>query len=302
MATSVKTRAARAARANVPRSLVDDAVPLWICLAGLLAMYVPTLYGLVHGLWGTDQQGQGPIVMAMAIWLMVRNWPAALHAEHDRPLPGLAWPLIILAGIVYALGRSQGILVLEVGSILPLLPGLVLLLLGPKALKALWFPIFFLVFMLPLPAIVVDTLTQPMKIAVSHVAEVLLHAAGYPIARWGVILHIGPYQLLVADACAGLTTLFTLEAVGLMYLNLVRYASVVRNVVLALLIVPISFAANVIRVVVLSLVTYHLGDEAGQGFLHGLAGIVLFVSALLLIISADSLLRLARQTWRARLA
>ncbi len=291
---------ARASRVDAHRLGGPDWIPFWFCLAGLLLLYLPTIYELAYGLWGTDQQGQGPIVLGLAIWLIARNWSVAMHAAGDRPRPGLAWPLIVLGSLTYALGRSQGILVLEVGSMLMLLPGVVLLLRGTQALKSMWFPLFFLVFMVPLPAVVVDTLTQPMKIAVSQVAEMVLHAAGYPIARWGVILHIGPYQLLVADACAGLTTLFTLEAVGLMYLNLVRYASVMRNVVLALLIVPISFAANVIRVMVLSLVTYHLGDEAGQGFLHGLAGIVLFVSALLLIISADSVLRLARQTWRAR--
>jgi exosortase/archaeosortase family protein len=96
---------------------------------------------------------------------------------------------------------------------------------------------------------------------------------------------------LVADACAGLHTLFTLEAMGLLYLNLVRTASVFRNITLAILIVPISFAANVIRVMVLALITYHLGDAAGQGFLHGFAGMVLFLSALLLIMALDGLLR-----------
>lgn len=131
-----------------------------------------------------------------------------------------------------------------------------------------------------------------MKMAVSYFAEAILFAAGYPIARSGVILQIGQYQLLVADACAGLHTLFTLEAMGLLYLNLVQHSSAVRNIVLALLIIPISFVSNVVRVIVLTLVTYHLGDEAGQGFLHGFAGMVLFLSGLLLIIVADSLLRI----------
>jgi exosortase/archaeosortase family protein len=61
------------------------------------------------------------------------------------------------------------------------------------------------------------------------------------------------------------------------------------------LIVPISFTANCIRVIFLALLTYHFGDEVGQGFLHGFAGIVLFVVALLLIISIDSLLRMASE-------
>jgi len=126
---------------------------------------------------------------------------------------------------------------------------------------------------------------------VSYAAEWLLHLLNYPISRSGVILNVGQYQLLVADACAGLHTLFTLEALGLLYLNIVRHTSAFRNIALAILIVPISFLSNVIRVMVLTLITYHLGDAAGQGFLHGFAGMVLFVSALLLIIGTDSLLR-----------
>ena len=82
-----------------------------------------------------------------------------------------------------------------------------------------------------------------------------------------------------------------LEALGILYLNVVRYSSALRNVTLALLIVPISFTANVIRVCVLALITYYWGDEAGQGFLHGFAGMVLFITALGLTISADTLLR-----------
>ncbi|MET5012202.1 archaeosortase/exosortase family protein, partial [Burkholderia pseudomallei] len=87
----------------------------------------------------------------------------------------------------------------------------------------------------------------------------------------GVMLVIGPYQLLVADACSGLNSLFTLEALGLLYMKVMRYQSKARNVLLAVMIVPISFVSNVARVLVLVLITYHLGDEAGQGFAHGFA-------------------------------
>ena len=66
---------------------------------------------------------------------------------------------------------------------------------------------------------------------------------------------------------------------GLFYMNLVRHTSVFRNMTLAILIIPISFTANVIRVIVLTLITFYFGDAAGQGFMHGFAGMVLFVSA-----------------------
>ncbi|MCK6425893.1 MAG: exosortase B [Burkholderiaceae bacterium] len=265
-------------------------VPWLLVLAGLLTMYLPTFWGLFHGIWASDNQGHGPIVLGISLWLLWRKWPEFVAAAH-RPRPALGWPVFVVGLLMYLIGRSQDILLFEVGALIWLIAGIVLALAGTRSLATLWFPLFFMVFMIPLPGVVVDTLTQPMKMAVSYVAEATLALFGYPISRTGVVLQIGQYQLLVADACAGLHTLFTLEALGLLYLNLVRHESVARNVTLAVLIVPISFIANVIRVIALTLITYHLGDEAGQGFLHGFAGMVLFMAALLLIMATDGLIR-----------
>jgi exosortase B len=188
---------------------------------------------------------------------------------------------------MYLVGRSQSIAMLEVLAQLPMLVGLLLHLRGRRGVAAVAFPLFFLVFMTPWPSDLVAYVTGPLKAAVSVVAANALHAVGYPVGRSGVILTVGPYQLLVADACAGLNSLFTLEALGLLYLNLMNHTSVVRNVTLAIAIVPISFVANVVRVCVLVLVTYHFGDEAGQGFLHGFSGTVLFAAALMLMLAFD---------------
>lgn len=266
-------------------------IGVWLPLIiGWSAIYAPTLYDLFTGVWSTDEQMHGPIVLGLSLWLLHRNWPAMRRAAQGQPTSIWGWPICVLGLLFYVLGRSQGILLLEVGSAIWLVTALILLQFGSRALKMQWFALFFMVFMVPLPSVVVDTVTMPMKMAVSFVAEHVLFWIGYPIGRNGVILQIGQYMLLVADACAGLHTLFTLEALGLLYLNLVRRDSLFRNVGLAILIVPISFSANVIRVMVLSLVTYHLGDAAGQGFLHGFAGMVLFISALTLIIGFDTLL------------
>lgn len=276
-----------------PPTLTPAHSPLssyWPIALGLALLYIPTFWDLMQGIWGSDQQGHGPLVLGLSMWLIWRQREALLVMP-VRSHPWVGWPLIAVANLMYALGRSQGILIFEVGSALLMISGLIILLLGVRQWQAMWFALFFMCFMVPLPSVVVDALTQPMKLAVSYVAEHALYSVGYPISRTGVIIAIGPFQLLVADACAGLHTLFTLEALGLLYLNVVRVSSVFRNVALAILIVPISFGANVIRVIVLSLITYHFGDAAGQGFLHGFAGMVLFLTALLLIVAADTLLR-----------
>jgi exosortase/archaeosortase family protein len=81
--------------------------------------------------------------------------------------------------------------------------------------------------------------------------------------------------------------MFSLSAMGLLYLYLMQRTSLARNLIIMAAILPIAFAANVVRVMVLILVTYHLGDEAGQGFLHGFAGIMLFIVGLLFLFVLD---------------
>lgn len=264
-----------------------------LALAGLLALFLPTFYDALQDVWGREEQAHGPIILGVSLWLLYRNWPAMLAAGYAEEQRGTAWGWPVLAAglFSYLLGRVLEIQVIEMFSFPCTVVAVLLLLQGPAALRVQWFPLFFMLFMLPLPGPFVDTVTMPMKMAVSWCAEHILFAIGYPIARSGVVLQVGQYQLLVADACAGLHTLFTLEALGLLYLNIVRHASFLRNLGLALLIVPISFTANIIRVMTLTLITYHFGDAAGQGFLHGFAGMVLFISALLLIIGVDTLLR-----------
>lgn len=267
-------------------------VPLWplLCvLLGFAALYLPSYAVLARTIWPTDEQGHGPIILALSIWLLF-GLREQLAAAATRTAPVWGGLLLAFGLLVYAFGRSQSFLLFEVGSQIPVLAGLLLLFAGPSALRLAWFPLLFLLFMVPLPEALVSAVTAPLKSAVSAVAADLLYRAGYPVGRAGVVLSVGPYQLLVADACAGLNSMFTLEALGLLYMNLMRYTSAARNTALALLVIPISFCANIVRVLILVLVTYYFGDEAGQGFVHGFAGMVLFLVGLLLMLVTDKVL------------
>lgn len=272
-----------------------------LLLVGMLLMYLPTFYVLLGtndaALWQNPEHSHGPIMMAIAIWLSHKRWteyyaPGTGRVRETSPAgQQLAWPFLVVASLLYVSGRSLGIIYFELGSFIPTLIGVVLLLGGTSLLNHLKFPIFFFVFMVPMPGFITGPFSQFVKLWVSNVTTEVLWAAGYPISNTGVILSIGQYQLLVADACAGMRTLFMLEAMGIFYINVMRHTSLLRNIALAVLIIPISFTANTIRVIFLALLTYHFGDEVGQGFLHGFAGLVLFVVALILIISVDAGLR-----------
>ena len=267
----------------------------WLVFAalaiGLGVLYGPAYNELAHTIWATDEQGHGPIILAVALWLLYGK-RHQLVATPARPLGWLGWPLLVFALLLYALGRSQDIIMFAIGSQILLLVALLLIFKGMQALRLVWFPLVFMLFMVPLPEALVANITGPLKSAVSAVASSLLYSFGYPVGRSGVVMTVGPYQLLVADACAGLNSMFTLEALGMLYMNLMRYTNPTRNIVLALLLVPTAFLANIVRVMILVLVTYHFGDEAGQGFVHGFAGMVLFMVALTLMLVLDRLLGL----------
>ncbi|MBA4109873.1 MAG: exosortase B [Leptothrix sp. (in: Bacteria)] len=266
--------------------------PVWslavICLAFAI-MYVPTFMTLAQTTWATDEQGHGPLILAACAWLLW-GMRTDLFSQPAKPAVVPGFLLLAIALLMYVVGRSQRVIEFEASSLILVVVASLLLIQGLSAVKRAWFPILFLLFMVPLPGAFVQALTLPLKSAVSMVAEQVLYWAGYPIGRTGVTLMIGPYQLLVADACSGLNSLFTLESLGLLYMNIMNYKSKTRNLILAIGIIPISFIANVTRVIILVLITYYLGDEVGQGFAHEFAGLVLFSVALVLTYGLDRLL------------
>lgn len=258
-------------------------------LIGLLILFVPTFYAAGTTYWQSDENAHAPIILAVIVWLAWQKRAVVLAAPpHRLPAQGIA--LLVFGLLLYMLGRSQDIALLEIGSLTPIIAGVLLAMRGSRALRALWFPLFFVVFMLPLPGFFVDALTGPLKQHISEIVEQILYTAGYPIARTGVMLTIGQYQMLVADACSGLNTMFSLSALGLLFMYLTQRASVLHNVIILASILPIAFLANIIRVLVLMLVTYHFGDAAGQGYLHGGAGIVLLMAALGVLLLVDAIL------------
>lgn len=260
-------------------------------LIGLGVLYLPTWYSLGNTIWRTEEQGHGPIILGVAAW-MLWGLRGRFTQLESVPAPLAGWTTLGLGLLFYVLGRSQDIILLEVGSQI-LVGGAVLLLgFGWQAVRVGWFPLFFLGFMVPVPGFIIDALTGPLKHHVSLVAESMLYAAGYPVARSGVVLSVGQYQLFVADACSGLNSMFSLSALGVLYVYVTREGRWWKNAILLASVLPIAFTANTVRVMILVLVTYHFGEAAGQGSIHEFAGMILFVIALCLLFGLDSSLRL----------
>lgn len=272
-----------------------------IFLAGVAAILLPTMYDVARLTWTTEQGGHAPIIVATGAWLLYRE----LKTTKVRARPGKLWigAIAIAAFLVsYAVARITGILELEGLAMYAAVLSAFYLLVGGALLRALWFPIVYLAAALPPPDTVVSLITQPIKIGISEAAVSLLHSLGYPIASSGVTIQIANYELLVAAACAGLNSIITLSAICLFYVYLRHRSDVAAFLIVGALIVPVAVFSNFMRVVILVLVTYYLGEAAAQGFLHDFAGLTVFLVALLSIIGLDSLFSRLRERRKAAAA
>ena len=257
-----------------------------ILAIGVLALFLPTMIDVARTSWSTDQGAHGPIVLVTGIWLLwgeLRNAPVVVRRGRAQLVIALLVPLLIL----FTVTRISGIIEIEGFAMYGALIVVAYALWGAEPLKRAWFPLVYMLFVFPPPETVFAMVTQPLKIAVSQTAVKLLSLLGYPIAGSGVLIMIGQYQMLVAAACAGLNSLLSLTALGLFYTYLRHKSELAYMVVLVCLILPVAVLANLVRVLLLLLITYHFGEAAGQGFFHELAGLTMFTVALLTIFVID---------------
>ncbi len=270
---------------------VPQYLPWIIAGLGLAALYLPTYWNAWNGIWQTDDMGHGPIIVAILAWLFwgVRD---GIRDAPTKSLPGVGWPVLAFGLVLYVLGRVFNASSIEFFSQLIVSVGVFLLIKGARAAAVAWFALVYMIFLVPLPGTFVDAVTGPLKHWISVIVVDALYALGYPVARTGVLITVGQYQLLVADACSGLHSMFSLGALGTLFMYIMKRDSLVHNTIMVLAILPIAFLSNIVRVSILVLVTYHLGDEAGQGFLHGAAGMLLMLVALVMFFVLDAVVYL----------
>jgi exosortase len=251
----------------------------WPLAIGVAAVLGCSYFRFATDVWPLPNNDHEPVVVAIALftfWLKRREFTAAKAPEYTFT----AMLLLCFGVLALLLGARTKIATLESVAHLVILIGALWLFGGSHLVRRLWFSLFFLLLSIPVPSFLLAMATKDLKELVANVAESAIYVLGYPIARDGVVITIGQYQLLVAEACSGMNSIISLSAIGLVYLYLVPPKRVWQYLATVLCIVPIAVAANIVRIMLLILITYHLGDAAGQGFLHEFAGLAMFAFAL----------------------
>ena len=258
----------------------------WPLAIGLAALAVPAAASLGTEIWSSDAGAHGPLVIATGGWLIWRQ-----RSElKTRGRPGNIWIVclaLVPALAMYIAGEAFDFITLEALGLYIAAGAIFYSLFGAGEIARNWFIFVYLLFAVPPPRSWLDMVTSPLKQFVSSVATALLQACGLPVSHQGVVLYAAQYQFLVEDACSGLNSIIGLIAISLLYIYLARGSSWRYAAVLAVLTIPVAIIANVIRIIVLILLTLWAGDDVAQGFMHFAAGIMLFAIALGLVFLID---------------
>lgn len=258
----------------------------WAVLAGMAALTFPTWQYITTKNWSTEQGAHSPLVLAAGLWLLFKLLPESRDVQ-ARPSAKAAIAAIAPMAIAIVFFRTAAVIELEVYALYGLCLALLFAFIGYRAVVALWFPLFFLLFAVPIPESLVAAITNPLKLWISDTAVFILYGAGYPVASSGVTIQIGQYELLVAAACAGLNSIITLSALTFFYIYVSHRAKWRYMALMALAALPVAIFSNLVRVLILVLLTYHAGEAAAQGFLHYFAGMTTFAVALVTIYLID---------------
>ena len=245
----------------------------------LTIMYTPTIYKLFDHGWRASKYDHGPLMFFLFLWLLWRS-RNFLNLPVDRSFHPFYLLLFILGLLLYLLGAMQRFIIIETFSMIPVILGITGFLLGRDSLKGALFPVMFILFIIPLPLFFIDMLTTPLKEMVSYATSGLLSFIHYPVSRDGVIINIGDYSLLVSDACSGLRSIISIMAVGSIFLYLQKIPFI-HKLLIFILVLPITLFSNILRILLLALITYYYGEAAGQKFFHDFSGYLLFAVSLI---------------------
>ena len=258
-------------------------VPWWQILAfaaALAWLYASVLRHLV-GQWAHDPNySHGffvPLFSLFVIW-SERDKLRKLPVE-----PSATGLLVVFFGVVVlAAGTLGAELFLSRFSLLLTIAGLVVVTFGWNFMRAIFFPWIFLLFMIPIPAIILNQITFPLQLLASKAAALTLPLMGVPVLREGNIIQLPAMALEVAEACSGIRSLMSLATLAIIYGYLLEPRTSIR-MILAFASIPIAVLANSLRIIGTGLLVQYWDPDKAQGFFHEFSGWVIFVVSLIML-------------------
>jgi exosortase len=255
----------------------------------LAATYAGVFSDLYWAWMATDSYySHGFLIPPISLFFVWQKRAELRRAPLEPSLAGYA--LLAPACLLLLASDFLGLRLIGQLSLIPMIAGLILIFFGRRHLALLWFPVVFLLFMIPIPPSITQSISLRVKLLATDSAVRLARLFTLPMVRDGSYVHFGNDQLLVGEVCGGLRSLIALIAFG----ALMSYISKTRlwaRLLILLIAGPVAIVANMLRIFGLCVVAYFHGSQMATGRFHDVSGILIFVVAFVLLFSIEALLR-----------
>ena len=254
--------------------MVKRYFPIILISLIVIAIYFQAIIEMVTQWWDDSNYSHGfliPIVSIYLIWQKKEDFQNIIQKKSN-----LGLIIILLGAMIYIVGTAAAEFFTARFSLVVIIFGIILFYFGKEFIKELWFPILFLLFMIPIPYVIYYSVTFPMQIISSQAASSFLQLIGLDVVRQGNIINLPNYSLEVVEACSGLRSLMTLSALGAAMAYMTQ-KNTLSGIFLFLLSVPIAIGANVFRIVITALGAHFISPKLAEGFLHEISGLMVFL-------------------------
>ena len=250
---------------------------LLILISLAIIAYIPTFIWMIDR-WNAKDTYYShgflvPFVSLFIIWLKREELEKIKISSSN-----LGWIFFISGLSIHLLSALLRVYFSSGFSLILVLVGLVLLFLGKKYLKQIFFSILFLIFMIPLPLLAVANISFKLKIFAAQVSTFIINKLGVPAIQDGSIIKTMNSYLIVEDPCSGIRSLIALIALGALIAFFSRMSKT-KKAILFLSSFPIAISSNIFRIVSLSLASEMYGPKLATGLFHTIMGILVFVFA-----------------------
>jgi exosortase len=259
----------------------------YILIALTILINITIIRAMIIDWYYDANYSHGFLVIPVSIFLFFRK-----RKELIFPARPSRWGILLTGlgcfGLILGIAASEYFTTRF--SLIMIITGISLYYLGNQNFRKVWFAFVFLLFMVPIPAVIYYSATVPMQLFASGITDRLLQIMGVPAVRQGNVIYLPQYTLEVVEACSGLRSLVSLLALSGLY-GYLALPGKARPVILFLGAIPIAIAINIFRLVLTAVGAYAISTEVAESFLHQISGLLVFVVALILLIVLGAILK-----------
>ena len=243
--------------------------------------FIPVYPNLWHDWMNNSNSSHGILVPLISAFLI---WSKRGRLSKVGAIKIFNWGAVVLTVslILYLISLAGHMAVIQRAMIVFSLIGLILYNFGTKVFRIMVFPLFYLLFMVPVPVSIHSLIALPLQLFATDVSHTIIQAVGIPALKEGNMLYFAQTQLEVAEACSGLRSMMAFVMLSALFAYLMDKGWW-RRCILVLSAIPLAIVANIIRVTGTGILAHFYGQQVARGFLHEFSGLAVFVFGFMLM-------------------